>query len=36
MATIFGIIVVAAPIVLVIANRDRILNFVGAFINFHK
>lgn len=36
MATIFGIIVVATPIVLVVANIDRIINFVETFINFHK
>lgn len=36
MATIFGIIVVGAPIVLICTNIDRILNFVETFINFHK
>lgn len=35
MATIFGILVVFAPIAWVVANLDRITNFVKAFIRWH-
>lgn len=35
MATIFGIILVGAPIVFVIANRENIANFIKTFINWH-
>lgn len=36
MAVIFGILVVFGPIALVVANLDRIRNFIRAFINFHQ
>lgn len=35
MATIFGIIVAFGPIVLLVANLERIVNFVEAFIRFN-
>jgi hypothetical protein len=35
MATIFGILVVFTPIAWVVANLDRVIDFVKAFIRWH-
>lgn len=35
MATIFGIILVGVPIVLVCSKLDRIANFIESFIRWH-